>query len=105
MNKDLKKQLQTGHRPRPLIYVGRHNGKKCYVRKHDLTYWQLRSKYPPKPIFVDVPRGRHIFQKRHFRRPAPIAEWKVGYFLAACGIAIFLLITTIYTYLLLGALL
>lgn len=103
MDKDLKKQLQkiiTGHRPRPLMYIGYVGGKKCYVRKRDLTYWQLREIYPPlRPIDI-LPKPRHIFQKKHHLDAKRLQEHIVGYCIAAAGIVIFVSIVIFYLYLL-----
>lgn len=68
MNKDLKKQLQriaNPQRPRPLMFVGWHNGKKCYVRKQSLSYFQLKEKYPPPSYLGKHFVYKHIFTKRH----------------------------------------
>lgn len=72
MNRKLKQQLKqtiAGHRPRPLMYAGRHNGKKCYVRKQDLTYWELREKYPPPFKFGDMASIKHILTPQHHLTP------------------------------------
>lgn len=73
MDKKLKQELQgiiRGYRPRPLMYIGRHNGKKCYVRKQDLTYWQLREKYPPPYNLTKLPKYHHILQRHHYLSPS-----------------------------------
>jgi len=80
MDKKLKQQLKTiitGHRPRPLMYVGYHNGRKCYVRKQDLTYWQLRDKYPSKPRWDKLLKGKHIFAPQHHLTPHRLRR-KIG---------------------------
>lgn len=73
MDKKLNNQLKAiikGHRPRPLMFCGYHNGKKAYVRKQDLTYWQLLEKYPPPFDFERSFKMRHIFQKHHHLQPS-----------------------------------
>ena len=108
MNKDLKKQLQniiTGHRPRPLMYIGRHNGKKCYVRKHDLTYWQLRSKYPPKPRWDKFLKGTHILAPQHHLTPHRLRR-KIVIYVVWYSLALFAaLFAVIYLVAFIGALL
>lgn len=82
MDKKLKQQLKQtirGYRPRPLMYVGRHNGKKCYVRKQDLTYWQLLEKYPPPFDFKRSFKMRHIFAKQHHLTPTRLQRKTVSY--------------------------
>ena len=72
MDEKLKNKLKgiiTGHRPRPLMYIGRVNGKKCYCRKRDLTYWQLREKYPSKPNWKNIGKLRHILAPQHHLTP------------------------------------
>ncbi len=73
MDEKLKNKLKgiiTGHRPRPLMYIGRVNGKKCYCRKRDLTYWQLREKYPPLRKIDILPKPHHILQRHHHLAPS-----------------------------------
>lgn len=96
----LKGHLPGKRRPRPLMYIGKHNGKKCYVRKRSLSYFQLKEKYPPlRPIDV-MPKPRHIFMKKHHLANDPAYEHIYGYITAGCGIAIVSFIVIFYLYLL-----
>lgn len=99
MDKKLKQQLEqtiSGYRPRPLMYVGRHNGKKCYVRKKDLTYWQLREKYPQKPQWQNMLKTRHILAPQHHLTPHRLRRRISSYVVWGCIIAFFLFSLIIY---------
>jgi len=100
MDKKLKQELKdiiTGHRPRPLMYVGMHNGKKCYVRKQDLTYWQLREKHPPPFKFGDMAGIKHILAPQHHLTPRRLRH-KISRHVA-WGCVIAFLIFTVIVYL------
>ena len=47
MNIKLKNELNKTikPRPRPLMFIGHHNGKKCFIRKRSLSFNQLAKKY------------------------------------------------------------
>lgn len=101
MDKKLKQQLKDiikGNRPRPLMYCGYHNGKKCYVRKQDLTYWQLKEKYPPLRKIDILPKPRHVFQRQHHLKPIHLREAFWGYVMAGCAASFCLLIVITYVY-------
>lgn len=68
MDKEIKDELRRvalRHRPRPLMgpFYDHKTGKKYYIRKRDLSYFQLREKYPKHAIEALSPM--HIFQKSH----------------------------------------
>ena len=68
MDKELKILLHRKldkPRPRPLMYVGRQNGKRCYVRKHSLSYFQLLKKYPPPFQRFGPPLKQYHILRRH----------------------------------------
>lgn len=72
MDKDLKiqlKQIITGHRPRPLIGPFYEGSRKYYVRKRDLTYWQMRSKLPRKAVEIIPKKHFHVFRRHHHLAP------------------------------------
>jgi len=99
MDKKLKKQLQeiiTGHRPRPLMgpFYDHKTGCKYYIRKQDLSYFELRKKYPPKPIELKMPT--HVFAKKHHLAIKPEHEHIYGYIIAGSGIAIIAAIVIFY---------
>lgn len=97
MDKKLKQELRgitKGYRPRPLMYIGRHNGKKCYVRKRDLTYWKLLEKYPPKSFTREFPRACHIFAKQHHLTPHRLRR-KIGSYMVWGGLIAFFIFTAI----------
>jgi len=51
MNNDLNKiadKFLRKSRPRPLLYVGKVNGKACFVRKKSLTMKQFYELHPRK---------------------------------------------------------
>lgn len=103
MDKELKKQLHKTldrPRPRPLMFIGWHNGKKVYVRKQSLSYFQLKEKYPPKRFFFNLLTPRHIFMKAHHLATPPSEEHIEGYIMAGCGIAVLTFLTIFYLFLL-----
>ena len=108
MNKELLKELHKKldkPRPRPLMFCGYHNGKKVYVRKRSLTYWQLREKYPPlRPIDL-MPKPRHIFQKQHHLKPIHLREAFWGYVIFGGAMAFAAFVVIIYAVLIIRALL
>ncbi len=92
-------RLADKSRPRPLMYVGRVNGKKCYVRKRSLSYFQLLEKYPrPFDLKRDL-KPRHHLQRKHHLDAKRTEEHIVGYCIAAAGIVIFVSIISFYLYL------
>ena len=101
MDKKLKEELKhiiSPTRPRPLMFVGWRNGKKVYVRKQSLSYWQLKEKYPP-PRKIDIPpKPPHIFADKHHLAHKLNAEPTVGYIMAGCGIALFTFLVIYYLY-------
>ncbi len=82
MNNDLKKQLEritNKPRPRPLMFIGWHNGKKVYVRKQSLSYFQLLKKYPP-PFNFKLPKAPpHILAKQHHLKPLRLQHQYLRY--------------------------
>jgi len=107
MDKELNNQLKQilkGHRPRPLMYIGWHNGKKCYIRKRDLTYWQLRAKYPLKTLDILEQKVFHPFQKAHHLKRNYWWENYGGYVMAGSAIAFAALIATFYIIITIGVL-
>ena len=72
-------KAKGGHRPRPVMYVGLRNGKRCYVRKHSLSYFQLLEKYPAPLGWVQLPcKPFHVLQRHHHLRKSLIVriwEW------------------------------
>lgn len=99
MDKKLKQQLRkiiTGHRPRPLIFCGYHNGQRCYVRKKDLTYWELKEKHPQPAVQFKIPKPRHFLQKVHHLVPRPLLDKYQGYVMAGVVIGSLILITVFY---------
>lgn len=108
MDKKLKNELKSiikGHRPRPLMYVGWHNGRKCYIRKRDLTYWQLLEKYPKPFNLKKYIKPRHFRQKKHHFAIDPAFDYLYGCIIAGCFIAAGLFVTLFYLTLIIGALL
>jgi len=108
MNKELIQELHRKldkPRPRPLMFCGYHNGKKVYVRKRSLTYWQLREKYPPLRPIDKMPKPRHIFEKKHHLASDPQYDHIFGYLMAGAGIVLYALIAIFYLCLILRALL
>lgn len=82
MDEKLKKELQRTldrPRPRPLMFIGWRNGKKVYVRKQSLSYFQLLEKYPPPHQYIQLPKPRHIFQRQHHLKPIHLREQFWGY--------------------------
>lgn len=100
MNKELKKQLHNvldRPRPRPLMFIGRRNGKKVYVRKQSLSYFQLLEKYPP-PFNFKLPKAPpHILAKQHHLVPRRFKRKMGCYIVWGCLIAFLTLTVTIYT--------
>jgi len=48
MDKDLERRLTKilkGQRPRPVVRCADHNGKKCYVRKRNESYFETLEKH------------------------------------------------------------
>lgn len=62
------------HRPRPVMGPFRDGSRKYYVRKRDVTYWDLVKKYPPKPVQLFPPKTYHILQRRHHLTPKRILK-------------------------------
>lgn len=108
MDKELKNQLKSiikGARPRPLMYIGWVNGKKCYVRKQDMTYWQLREKYPRPLQLGDMAKMKHILAPQHYLTPHRLRR-KIGSYVVWGGIiAFFILTAVLYIAAFIGALL
>lgn len=54
-------------KPRPRTWLGpfydHKTGKKYYIRRRDLSYFQMRKKYPK--TFLQELKYRHIFEKKH----------------------------------------
>lgn len=101
MNRKLKQQLKdiiAGDRPRPRIYVGMRNGKKCYVRNHSLSYFQMLEKRPPPFLQLKMPKPRHVFQKQHHLMPRHLREAFWDYVIAGSIAALVLLTIITYTY-------
>jgi len=99
MNKELLKELHKKldkPRPRPLMCIGWHNGKKCYVRKKDLTYWQLREKYPPKPRWENIGKARHILAPQHHLTPRRLQHKTGSYVVWGCIIGFAVLSAVLY---------
>lgn len=72
MNEELNKRLNRilkHSRPRPLMFIGRHNGKKCYVRKQDLSQFQFKEEHPKKKPWFDIMKSKHRFMKQHILTP------------------------------------
>jgi len=87
-------------RPRPLMFVGWRNGKKVYVRKQSLSYFQLKQKYPPPRNWDKILKPRHVFREKHYFAHKLEEEHIWGYIMAACGIAAFASLVIFYLYLL-----
>ncbi len=101
MNKKLLEELHRKldkPRPRPLMYIGRVNGKKCYVRKQGLSYFQLLEKYPrPFDLKRDL-KPRHHLQPKHHLDAKRKEEHILGYCIAAAGIVVFVSVISFYLY-------
>jgi hypothetical protein len=68
-------KARATHRPRPLMSIGWHNGRKAYVIKRDITYWQLLEKYPPSHLWFGRPiKHWHALQRHHHMRKSLIQE-------------------------------
>ena len=100
MNEELKKELHKHldrPRPRPLMFIGWHNGKKVYVRNQSLSYFQLLEKYPRLRKIDIIPKPRHVFARKHHLFNKPEHEHIYGCILAGCGIAIWAFIIMVYS--------
>lgn len=105
MNKELVKELHKKAdkpRPRPLMgpFYDHKTGLKYYVRKHDLSYFELRKKFPPKPL--ELTRCRHILQRTHILSRNPKYEHIYGYIIAGSIIAFATFIVITYLHFLLS---
>jgi len=69
-------------------------GHKYWVRKKDLSYFELRKLYPPKPI--EIGRPVHIFAKKHHMALKPEHDFIIGYAIAAVGIGFYAFIVIVY---------
>ena len=100
MNNDLKEQLHKvldRPRPRPLMFIGRRNGKKVYVRKQSLSYFQLIKKYPAPHQYIKAVKPRHIFQRQHHLAPRRLRRKMGSYIVWGCLIGFLTLSVIIYT--------
>jgi len=108
MDKELRKllkEIEEKPRPRPLMFVGWHNGRKCYVRKRSLSYFQLLEKYPPPFDLKRFGRPRHVFRMYHFLKSKPIDDYAYGCIIL-CGVISFVIfVVSVYAYRLLSIIL
>ena len=100
MKKELKEQLHKvldRPRPKPLMYIGKRDGKKVYVRKQSLSYFQLLKKYPPQHHYIQIPKTpKHILARKHHLVKRE-HEHICGYIMAGCGISIMVFLVIFYT--------
>ena len=81
----LKHSRPPRHRPLMGPFYDHKTGNKYYIRKKDLSYFELRKTFPPKFLVLEPPK--HVFAAKHYLFAKPAQEHIKGYIIAGSAIA------------------